>query len=400
MIFIDTRRRGSVQVTPAIQMTAAASGSNGITVADDDDIDFGTGDFFLHEMLSRTNWQPAAIVRLAFKTDGANGYSLSINGSGAGNFLVLGINGTNYISSIAPFTVLVSEQMATFGASIVRSTATAAGSVTFYLNGAPFGTSQAISVGAPVTVDNATPLYLLGTSTTRSQGTITTYISGNFAPSAAEMAYLHTTGIPESWKWGTQTYSYFSNFSVDTDGFTASFGTATGNNDGVAGRDNVLTYTATSTGVGRRINQANSTPITAGKLYSIKISARFLSTNSVMDSALICDSSGNTVFASAVISNQPRDDAWANYSFTDTALVSVTTGMRMYFGASASTSASTTSGDAVNIVDFQIREIGATLALLPNSIPTSGATAWDDSSGNTGGGTLPAAGATKVTIRK
>ena len=54
-------------MSQGVSMTAAASGSTGITVADNDNIDFGTGNFTLVWRGSLPNWTPADAVYFAIK---------------------------------------------------------------------------------------------------------------------------------------------------------------------------------------------------------------------------------------------------------------------------------------------------------------------------------------------
>lgn len=277
-----------------------------------------------------------------------------------------------------------------------RETAGAAGSGKFYVDGNQFGTSVSIAAATPASISNTGSLYLMGSDAVRNLSNLVRAIIMNFAPTAAEVLDLCTNGIPASWKWGSQTALYTSNFGTDTDGFTPSFGTAAGNIDGIDGVDNVLRYTATSTGAGRRVQK--SLGFTQGLQYSLTISVNFPVGNTSADSFILCNESG-VALASTTFAQNVTKGAWASYRFEFVAAVTALT-LRIYTGATASTTASTDSGDIMYVVGIEQKRIGATFAALPETIPTSGALAWTDSSGNTGGGTLPAAGATKVTIRK
>lgn len=301
MIFRGLKYQGpQVPSTYAVTMTAAASGSNGITVADDDDIDFGTGDFFLHWEGSLPDWTPTANTPLILKWAPNTGYFLAVRETGIINVRINGVSydATSAVSNIA-------NDIKKITCSIVRETASSAGAVNFYANGNAVGSPVSISLGAPATVSSANAFYCSGNATTRTASNTISCIVGNFAPTAAEVLDLCTNGIPESWKWGSQ--------AAQTSG-----------------------------------------ALVVGKMYRI-----------------------NTYVAG--------DD------FTNVGAASNATGVR--FTASSTTPTTWTNSSS-------LVKIGATMALLPNSIPTSAATAWDDASGNTGGGTLPAAGATKVTIRR
>ena len=291
---------GYGEVSYAVNMTAAASGSNGITVADDDDIDFGTGDFFLHWEGSLPDWTPATTQTLLRKFVSA-GYLTTL--TSAGLFRVQIVTGTTYAST-APVAITDGAN-AKLTAVIVRETASTAGSVVFYANGIQLGASVAIAAASPATINNSDPLYISGTSTARTASNTISCIVGNFAPTASEVLALCTNGIPESWKWGSQT--------AQTSG-TLTVGSTYRINTYVAG-DDFTNVGAASNASGVRFTATGTTPTT-----------------------------------------------WTNSS--------------------------------------SLVRIGATMALLPDTIPTSSATTWSDTSGNTGGGTLPAAGATKVTIRR
>ena len=345
-----------VPTTYAVSMTAAASGSNGITVADDDDIDFGTGDFFLHWEGSLPDWTPASTVIFAWKFSTV-GYLPSVRTSGV---IRIQINGTTYESTVA--TGLANNASAKIDIIVTRESASVAGSVVFYLNGSQLGASVAIAAGAPATIDNTSPLYISGTASARSASNTISCIVGNFAPTAAEVLDLCTNGIPASWKWGSQA-DIVSGWNF-TSGWTTSSAT---NTDA-----NTITFSA-SNGYSR-----NTYSMTLGAKYAL----RFKGTTDV---TLRIQNRSLTENYVSSISPGSFD---ATYIFTPTL---ATTGIAIK---------SLSGAGYVDVDTMEVRKIGATMALLPNSIPTSGATAWDDSSGNTGGGTLPAAGASKVTIRK
>ena len=65
----------------------------------------------------------------------------------------------------------------------------------------------------------------------------------NRALSASDVTELITLGVNPADQWGTQTAVYTSDFSVNTDGWSAANGTAAGNIDGIGGQDNNLRYT-------------------------------------------------------------------------------------------------------------------------------------------------------------
>jgi len=377
MIFTDERRRrGTVLVTPAINMTAAASGSNGITVADDDDIDFGTGDFFVHWEGSLPDWTPNSGAQdLINKLSASVGYRLTIGSTSLG-FPIVFLNATAYAASIT--NTIVNGAIAKITAVIARETASAAGSVTFYINGTQHGTAVAITAGVPATISNAVAAYVSGTSTARTASNTISCIVGNFAPTAAEVLDLCTNGIPESWKWGGQ--------AALTTGTWSNFGGGSGFETFTSPNAATITSAINTSGLGIA---SVSRAFVSGKKYRVRCD---LTINSISGAlriaqALTTDLSVNQqIFQSFNAIGTYTVDAEIDASISGTRLGFVTQ------------DASTTVN--FSVANFYVYQIGATMALLPNAIHTSGATAWDDSSGNTGGGTLPAAGATKVTIRR
>jgi hypothetical protein len=110
------------------------------------------------------------------------------------------------------------------------------------VDGVQLGAAVAITAGAPTTINNAVSQYVLGTSATRTAGTVNGYISGNRALTAAEHLALYRNGIAEADKWGSQTPIYTSDFSAGVDswsGFSADV-QVTGNTDSIDGEDDWL----------------------------------------------------------------------------------------------------------------------------------------------------------------
>lgn len=376
--------------TYAVNLTAAASGSNGITVADDDDIDFGTGDFFLHLEGSLPDWTPATTQTLLRKFVSA-GYLATL--TSAGLFRVQIVTGTTYAST-APVAITDGAN-AKLTAVIVRETASTAGSVVFYVNGIQLGASVAIAAASPATINNSDPLYISGTSTARTASNTISCIVGNFAPTAAEVLDLCTNGIPASWKWGSQAAVYTSNFSAGVDGWSVDSGRSiAGNKDGIGGEDDWATVTRTdpSSAIIRAWRA-----FTEGHIGNISVKAFVPSGATYAGIGLFSYApvAGNAATKYTLIA--------ANSSGTVTAsAISSATSGRWYIGAVDSSGNLVTVAQNQNFSfkNFTFTRGGATMALLPDTIPTSSATTWSDTSGNTGGGTLPAAGATKVTIRR
>lgn len=391
------------QIDPAIQMTAAASGSNGITVADDDDIDFGTGDFFLHWEGSLPDWTPGASQRVLRKYDAAAaGFILNVNTNGTLAFsLFAGAGLLSYDSTTA--TGLQGGSIAKVTVSVVRSSASTAGSVTFYLNGTQLGSPVSIAAAASITASTSTAMAICGgdgtTGTQRTASNTISCIVGNFAPTAAEVLDLCTNGIPESWKWGSQTaLSLETNFEtgslVGSGLLSGADGTyAINSTSPISGvYDGKFVYSSGSSSI--YITTTNI-PVSTTKTYRLSFDVKG-------------SKSGLTIGRVQARTNTTGAASGASQNLTGSASITTTTSRASFTFipsiAIQSFRLDTLSGfsaaDEFQIDNIQVVQIGATFAALPETIPASGALAWTDSSGNTAGGTLPAAGATKVTIRR
>jgi hypothetical protein len=175
---------GGVTTGADVTMTAAGSGSSGITVADNANIDFGTENFTLYFDGLVPDFTPAAALILMQKWATNVGYELGITATTGTIYLKL--NTTTYTSSVAPTAV---------GA--VNTT------VDFYFDSVALGTQQ--TAANPGTVSNAASLYILGTSAVRTAGTVSDSGTFNRALSAAGVLDLYRNGIAFADKWGSQT---------------------------------------------------------------------------------------------------------------------------------------------------------------------------------------------------
>jgi hypothetical protein len=208
---------GGVQAlarTPAVQMTAAASGSSGIQVLDDADIDFGTGDFTIHWEGALPDWTPNSEAQdLVNKRVSSVGYRLVI-GSTALGFPIVFVNATQYTASIA--NTIADGASAKITAVVNRETAATAGSVVFYINGTAHGAPVTITAGAPATVSNAADAYISGTSTSRFASTTRACYLFNRALTAAEVLDLSING-PALADRGASQAQRITNGGFDTD---------------------------------------------------------------------------------------------------------------------------------------------------------------------------------------
>jgi hypothetical protein len=377
--------------TLAVDMSAAAP--TGITVPHSTEYDLGLASFSLPFWGTLNDSTPAAQQWIYYKyQDGSNYWGLRVNTDGTLQFIAV-VGGVTILSLTSTVAIPTG---AIFGAvSVTRESALVAGSAVFVVSSAQLGTSVAITAGAPASVSNTGTLYVAGTDAAGSDMTIRAAYPYNRALSLAEVAALEKSGVAAVDVGGTQTPVYASDFSVGVDGWAGTSMTVAGNIDGIDGVDNVLRSACSSTGTGRRI--AKTVALTLGLSYSIEIIVNFPIANANADSFLIANQSG-TVLASSTQQSNVTKGAWVRYYYEFTSAVAAT-GIRIYTGSSASTSSSTTLNDIMYISVFNLKRIGNTLKLEPDGLPTSDTT-WADSSGNGNDGTLPASGATKVTLRK
>ena len=230
-----------------VAMTAAASGSTGIQVPDDPDIDIGTNNFTVHWEGSLPDWTPAALVRVLYKFQSSSDrYTFQVNTNGTLLVFVAsgGVTLINASSTVA--TGLTDGSYAKITASVIRETATAAGSVTFYVNGVQLGTAVSITAAATVNADNSGLLYISGDNTLRYASDNLNSILYNRALSAAEVLRLCVNGPALADIGASQTPVYTSNFSAGVDGFSVDAGRSlAGNQDGIDGEDDWATATRT-----------------------------------------------------------------------------------------------------------------------------------------------------------
>jgi hypothetical protein len=378
---------------PAVSMTAAASGSSGITVADDDDIDFGTGDFSIHWEGALPDWTPASSLTLVRKNTSAAtaGFILGVSGSSAGTiFLQLREGGgadDAYTSTAA--TAITDGGNAKITTVCVRETALTDGSVTHYVNGVQLGTARTITAATPFSISNALAAYISGTSAVRNASTTRALYLYNRALSAAEVLSLCNNGVDAADVGASQTAIYTSDFSAGVDGWTGSNVTLTGNIDGVAAVDNTLRCVISSTGAGRYVSKTIGIP--ANSSYEFYLGIIFPSGNAALDSFDIRNQSGNAVISGAVQTNLTKG-VWHYFRFSGNT-ANAATSLRVYLSDSGGgTSASATGGDIAYVAVFNIKKTGCTSELLAENAQSNTGQVLD-TSGNKQHAMLPAAGA-------
>jgi hypothetical protein len=376
--------------TPVVSMTSATSGSNGIQVLDDDDIDFGTGNFTIHWEGALPDWTPASETRLFRKnTDSTTtGVVLNILTTGAAALYLIngGVSSTAY-SSVTPVGG-VDNALQQITAVCVRESASAAGSVTIYANGQPVGAPATITAATPFSLSNSLTAYISGSSAIRTASTTRACYLFNRALSSSEVASLCINGVPFSDVGASQTAVYTSDFSAGVDSWSVDSGRSiAGNQDGIDGENDWCTVTRTdaSSAIIRAIRT-----FTFGKNYRFSAKAFVPTGASYAGIGLFAYAPvvGNAATAFTLISPNSSGTVTASGLSTDS------TG-RWFIGAVDS------SGNLVSVAqtqNFSFKTVVATQTGITGMWDAENAQ-WDtgqifDSSGNKNHAMLPASGAT------
>ena len=226
-----------LQLASRVAMTAAASGSTGIQVLDNPQVNFGTGNFTLHWEGSLPDYTPSAGVRLFQKFSSLVGYELRLLTTG---YLRVLINAGTY-DSTATIQVADGSQIL-ITAVITRESALSAGSVVFYVNGAQLGASVAITAASPVSTDTSVNLFFNGTNSERSACVWQNPIIYNRALTSAEVLSLCING-PALADVGASQVPYINqDYSTGLNGASASTGgvSVSAPVDAIAGADGWL----------------------------------------------------------------------------------------------------------------------------------------------------------------
>lgn len=371
-------------------MTYASGGSTGIQVADNDNIDFGTGNFTLVWKGSLPDYTPSASKFLLFTRSGAslyNGHALYFSTTGVIRVLLYRNDaGVAFSSTVAP--TITDNTTHEIVAVITRETASIAGSVVFYVDGVQLGASVAIPAGVPESVSNTDPLYVMGSPTLRTEGRTHFAATYNRALSAAEVLDLYRNGINFADKWGSQTAAYTSDFSAGVDGWTAARGTAAGNIDDIGGENDWLRLTVDST-AGNSHYLYNDSYLVLGKKYRATFKTYIPSTNAQLNGVALMASPASTDYYSVKIATLDTVvTTTCEFTALSTRLAFVShAGVAYVYDGNGT--------DVLYVKDIVITEIGATLALEPEGIqPAPGQ--WLDSSSNKLHAMQPAAGSSLI----
>jgi len=379
-----------------VALTAAASGSSGIQVPDNANINPGTGNFALRYNGSIPLWIPGGeanqwLVSKYQNTD--NRFGLYVATNGTFGYLHRKTGGTSVTAATTSIPSLVAGSHHDIVAVIVRETASVPGSVSFYIDRVLFET-VAIPVGTPANIDNTGVFVILGYSEQRLAGIVNNSFFANFAPTSTEIDSL-VNGIPESWKWGSQTPVYTSNFSAGVDtwanGTTDPDLTLTGNIDGIAGVDDVMRIAGSGDGAPLQIIR-DIAVFNATKHYTIAFD--YYADADTGIGYLGIGYSGykyNTENNIAVIAG-----SWQTNQILHVDGINVSHNSARLFGSSSATGpdiATLLAGKNIYIKNYRIVQIGVTGAWESEGIqPVSANSLWLDSSSNKLNATLPAAG--------
>lgn len=371
----------------SVTMTYAAAGSSGITIADNDNIDFGTSNFTLRWKGSLPNWSPTGNSYLIYKLNGTCAYGLAA--MAAGNFrLYTGDSHGGIVYKDSNTHSLVNGTSHEIVGVVVAPTASVAGSITFYIDGSILGTPVTVAATSNWTASDNGALNICGTNSSRNASTNSSVTLYNRALTSAEVLSLYQNGVATADKWGSQTAKYTSDFSADANGWTATRGAVAGNIDAIGGENDWLRYTVDAN-LGAHLFK-KTTILTAGKRFRVTLKYYIPSTNSNLDGFEIRDDEGYSVTASGTYNTT---DAATTITYDcATTLQGASTGISIYTKDGTDVSYQDAGGnDVIYIKTVSVYEIGATLDLEPAGI---GAAAWTDSSSNGLNASYPAAGCT------
>lgn len=195
-----------------IVTTYAASGSTGIQIANNDNLNFGTGDFTLVWKGSLPDWTPAAppllIAKLATTAGGFTGFLFRVWANGTLDLNMYRDSATSPSGTAVSLPAFADGSVHTLKAVVRRETSSATGSITYYADGVLVGAPVVIPAAATISLSNTVASYIVGYFTgaqARYAATTQAAYAFNRALSAAEQLSLHKYGVAESDKWGSQT---------------------------------------------------------------------------------------------------------------------------------------------------------------------------------------------------
>ncbi len=337
-----------------------------IEIADDANLDFGTGDFTLSIFI-----KPSSITT-------ANAFIINKEDSGVGYGLEQRTNDIwlRFDDNNADATAIIGENILEAGVwSYIILTCDRDGNATLYQNGVLKGTVD-IS-GSNLTLSNGGALRLgteTGGTTKPFGGLMSHFRMYHLAITQAQsVAWMAETD--PAYKGGSQTPTYTSDFSVGADGISATRGTAAGNVDGVDGQDDNFRFTMDSTS-GTHFIEKGPTK-TVGKYYKITFSYYIPSGQSNIDGIQLPSTywGGTTSTLSTV-------GAWTSVTKI---FLATNAYIVMYALDGATTSFQDAGGDDVfYLKNIIVTQLGSTLDLQGSGI---GPSQWLDSNPASNNGT-------------
>lgn len=341
------------------------------SVADNDNLDFGTGDFSL-EWYGYIDFDGALDLILTKQASvTTQGFSIYTNTTNALFFNIHDGTDRSYILTSNTF------QDGYYHIIAVRT----ASALSLYINSSLQSVTTSGTIADVGDVSNTEPFFV---GKGHSSG-VTGYFDGdiynfrlyNRALTQAEVTSLYNYGHPELYslpyadRGASNTATYTSDFSAGVDSWDVLGNvTLTGNVDGINGEDNVLRAVAGSGDASIRMRDITNGSI-AGKRY--RISFKYYYTGAKNPTISVADENGSAL--QNIIGEQPFTaikDAWTTHTIEATQNVGVD-GMRITWGTNIS------EGDTIYIKDVVWTPIG-TIAEYYAENSTS--YSWIESSGN------------------
>ncbi len=367
----------------AVNMTYAGTGSSGIRVTNDANINFGTGNFTLVWKGSLPDWTPSAAMYLLSKYQDGNNMML-MRATAAGTIDVYAYTTAGAIN----WTITSAAHGFVDGTTHeIVFVADRTGNATWYIDGVLSGTPVNISADSGDSLSLAIYMTVLGFSDERDAGTASNAYTYNRALTAAEVLDRYRNGVAFNDKWGSQgEWIVNGTMEADSNWITSNptYSTINRSSDYVHSGSYSQKVHTTANGFGA-LSAANFS-LTAGKRYkatiwvtsagAYKYQAYLYNTVAPYDILSINPSgvSGDTITGGAGV--------WTNWTAYLTPVTTASTYV-LFFGSAQN-------GDIVSYWDdTSVTNPGATLALEPEGIKTA---AWYDSSTNGLNASYPASG--------
>jgi hypothetical protein len=359
----------------AVQM-AASTTVGGIQQLDNANLDFGASSFTVAQ--TDTVYSGSFHAFFVKRVDANNRVYWFVDTNGVMNFAAF-VSGATVISFTTASIAAYYGQSARYAVSIIRETATVAGSYAVYINGVLFA-SGSITAAATVSLSNAGVRYINagnvgGTAaSTRAASSFISQFQYNRALSAAEVLDLSINGVALTDRGASQTElssgAWLNTFTTSFDTFASAGASA-------------FTASDATTKTGIRVYVA--APVKTGKNYRIEFTPTF--TNATLASITASTGTGSALgftpalTAPAIVSGQKYIVEFAGPS-ADRAniLFNINTGA---------------GGGSFAITDFSVKQIGLTSELLASNAQSNTGQIFD-TSGNKNHALLPASGATVV----